>query len=116
MLFRRRCAVSCLIVLLCAAMAHAQQKVMLQWDAAPNIPVKVEGYFVYQDGKKISKLLGPTQLSYRVTIMAAVHVFAVTSFSYVGGESQPDQAPLLYYSDKWLPALAALEACTATRA
>jgi len=112
----RRCALSWLIVLLCAAMAEAQQKVMLQWDVAPNIPVKVDGYFVYQDGKKISKLLGPTQLSYRVTIMAAVHVFAVTSFSYVAGESQPDQASLVYYSDKWLPALSALEVCTATRA
>jgi hypothetical protein len=32
--------------------------------------------------------------------MAAVHVFAVTSFSHA----------LLYYSDKWLPALSALEA------
>ena len=47
----RRCAASCLIVLLCAAGAEAQQKVMLQWNAAANIPVKVDGYFVYQDGK-----------------------------------------------------------------
>lgn len=112
----RRCAVSCLIVLLCAAGAEAQQKVMLQWNAAANILVKVDGYFVYQDGKKISKLLGPTELSYRVTITAAVHVVAVTSFSYVAGESHPDEASLIYYSDKWLPALSSLEPHIAARA
>jgi hypothetical protein len=101
----RRCAASCLLVLLCAAVADAQQEVTLQWNAAPDNPVRVDGYFVYRDGIKISELLGPTQLSHRVTVMAAVHVLAVTSFSLVAGESSPDRASLIYYSDKWLPAL-----------
>ncbi len=114
MLFRV-CASACSIVLLCAAVAEAQQRVTLEWNAAPNIPVKVDGYFVYQDGAKISKLLRPTQLSYRVTITAAVHVFAVTSYSYVSGESRLDEASLTYYSDKWLPAQSSLEPCTAAR-
>jgi hypothetical protein len=100
---------ACVIVLLCAAAAEAQQRVTLEWNAAPNSPARVDGYYVYKDGARISKLLHPTQLSYRVTITAAVHVFAVTAFSYVSGESDADAASLTYYSDLWLPALSSLQ-------
>jgi hypothetical protein len=95
-----------LMVLLCAVTAEAQRKVTLAWNAAPDTPVTVDGYFVYQDGAKISRLLPRTQLGFRVTIRAAVHVFAVTSFSSAAGESDPDLASLVYFSDFWLPPVA----------
>jgi hypothetical protein len=105
-----------LIVLLCAVTAEGQRKVTLAWNAAPDSPVRVDGYFVYQDGAKISRLLPRTQLAFAVRIRAAVHVFAVTSFSSTVGESDPDLASLVYYSDLWLPPVALmLNPCTPDR-